>query len=426
MKKYSNIIVFSLLFIFNFFVCFYAISNNDLIWNYGFCYNFASGMSMYRDYSMVITPLYPTIFGLLMRLLGNNIIIFYLTNALVPTIIAFIVYKYYRKSFILTLLFLTFVNTPSYNLLCILFLFILYLLEDKNRNDYLIGIVLGLVFLTKSSFIVLSLASLYYIKDFKKIIKRVIGFLIPNIIFIIYFLIKGTLYDYINLAFGSLIDFATQNGEVSIGILIFLVSVIYLGYEFYKKRDVKILYILLFQIMSYPIFNAMHILNSFVPVIFYIALNIENKRFLKYGKYLGIFLICPILATIFQISLLGMVEGTNALKYKYIEPKYYNDSIIIKENVRNLNNTYFVMYEAYYNKLLLGLDINKYDMLLQGNMGYDGENNVIKYFDSLPKGTQFLMYKGFENGQASLKIYNHIIENYGLKKSFDKYKLYVK
>ena len=425
-KKNKLLIIFILLFIYNFVVCFYSISNNDLIWNYGFCYNFAKGLSMYRDYSMVITPLYPTIFGTIMSIFENNTIIFYLSNALVPTIILFMVYKYYKKAFIEMVLLLSFVNSPNYNLLCILFLFILYYLEDKNKNDYIIGTVLGLIFLTKSSFILLTLASIYYIKDFKKILKRFIGFIIPNIIYIIYFYLNGTLLDYINLAFGSLFDFATKNAELSLGIIIFVISVIYLINEFRRKKDVKILYILLFQIMSYPIFNLVHIIYSLVPLIFYMLLNTKNKTYLKYNKYLCIFLICPILSTVFQNVFLDLKEGTNALEYKKIEAKYYDNAKIIEDNVKNLKDAYFIMYEAYYNKLLLGLPINKYDMLLQGNMGYDGENRVIEYFDSLPKGTKFILYREFEQGQASLKIYNHIKQNYGLKKSFDKYEVYVR
>lgn len=426
MKKYKYILVFVLLFVFNFLINFYTISNNDLIWNYGFCYNFAKGLSMYRDYSMVITPLYPTIFGTIMKLLGNNMVIFYLSNSLVPTILSFIIYKYYKKAFIETLLLISFVNVPNYNLLCLLFLFILYYLEDKKKNDYIIGLVLGLIFLTKSSFIILTLASIYYIKDFKKILKRFVGFIIPNIMYIIYFYINGTLLDYINLAFGSLFDFATKNAELSIGILIFIISIIYLIYEFYRKKDVKILYILLFQIMSYPIFNLIHILYSLIPLVFYILMKTNNKLYLKYNKIFAIFIICPLLSAFFQNVFLDMKEGTNALQYKKIEAKYYNDSQIIKENIKDLNNTYFIMYEAYYNKLLLGLPINKYDMLLNGNMGYNGEENVIKYFDSLENGTKFILYRNFEQGQASIKIYNHIKNNYKFKKSFDKYELYIK
>ena len=145
-NKYKLMIIFFVLLIYNFVINYFSISNNDLIWNYGFCYNFAKGMKLYSDFNMVITPLYPTIFGLILKILGNNMIIFYLSNAIMPTIISYIVYKNYNKAFIPTLIILSFVSNPNYNLLCMMFLFILFYLEDKNKNDYVIGIVLGIVF----------------------------------------------------------------------------------------------------------------------------------------------------------------------------------------------------------------------------------------------------------------------------------------
>ena len=426
MKKYKTLIIFTLLFIFTFFVNFYAVSNNDLIWNYGFCYNVAKGLKMYKDFNMVITPLFPTIFGLLMKLFGNNTIIFFLFNTLVPLTIYYIVYKYYKKAFIETIILITFISIPNYNLLCMMFLFLLFILEDKNKNDYLIGIILGLVFLTKSPMGILTLASLYYIKDIKKIIKRFIGFMIPNIIYIIYFYINNTLLDYINYAFGSLFDFATKNVRSGVGILMFIASIILIIYLYKKKKDIKLIYILLFQIMSYPIFNGLHLLYSAIPLTFYILLNIDNKIYIKYKKYLVIVLICPIMSTILQNVFINMEYGTNALKYKRVESKYLDDSKILKEHINNFNNTYFIMYEAYYNKLLLNLDINKYDVMLSGNLGYNGEEETIKYFDKLSVGSKFILYKNYEGGQAPKKIYDHITKNYRFKDSFDKYVIYVK
>lgn len=426
MKKYKTILLFLFLFVYTFIMNYFSLANNDLIWNYGFCYNVAKGLKMYTDFNMVITPLYPSIFGLIMKLLGNNMLVFFISNSILPTIIFYIVYKYYRKSFIEMILLLSFISNPNYNLLCMMFLFLLFVLEDKNKNDYLIGVILGLTFLTKSSMGVLILASLYYIKDIKKIFKRALGFLVPNIIFIIYFYLNGSLLDYINYAFGSLFDFATKNANISLGLIIFIVSIIYLIVCFIKRRDIKILYILAFQIMSYPIFNGMHILISAIPLLFYIILNLENKHYLKYRKYLLIFTICPILSTIFQNVFLDMEWGTNALKYKVVESKYVIDSKAISEDIKDLENTYFIMYEAYYNKLLLDLPINKYDVMLRGNLGYKGEEKAIEYFDSLPMGTKFLIYREYEGGQSPLSIYNHIKDNYSLKKSFHKYELYVK
>ncbi len=425
-NKYKQILVFIGLFIFYFLINYFSLCNNDLIWNYGFCYNFAKGLKMYTDFNMVITPLFPFIFGLIMRIFGNNMIVFFLSNALIPTLITYIVYKYYRKAFIEIVLLIGFISEPNYNLLCVLFLFILFVLEDKKKNDYIIGLVLGLTFLTKSSVGIICLASLYYIKDYKKILKRIIGFLIPNILFIIYFYIKGSLYDYINYAFLSLFDFASSNSRMGFGIIIFIISVIYIIYKFRKNKDIKLLYILLFQIMSYPIFNLMHIVTSLIPLLFYIAYDTKNKTYNKYHKYLLIFLICPILALVVQNVFLKMTDGDNALKYKRIESKYYDDAQVIKEEIDDLDNLYMIMYEAYYNKLLLGIKINKYDLLLTGNLGYNGEEEVIKYFDSLKSGTKFLMYNRFEGGQSSKKIYDHIEKNYKLIREFHKYKLYEK
>jgi len=426
MKKYKTIILFLFLFVYNFAINYFSVANNDLIWNYGFCHNVANGLKLYTDFNMVITPLYPTIFGLIMKLFGNNMIIFFLSNAIMPTLILYIIYKYYNKAFIESILLLSFISNPNYNLLCILFLFLLFILEDKNKNDYLIGIVLGLVFLTKSSMGVLTLASLYYIKDIKKIFKRFIGFIMPNIIFITYFYLDGRLLNYMNYAFGSLLDFATKNARSGIGVIIFVVSIMYIIYLYIKKKDIKLLYILMFQIMSYPIFNGMHLIQSAFPLLVYIILNIENKWYLKYKKYLLVFAIAPILSIIFQNIFIDMEWGTNSLKYKVIESKYVNDANLIKEHINDLNNTYFIIYEGYYTKLLLDIPINKYDVMLSGNLGYKGEEKTIEYFDSLPMGTKFILYRGFEGGQVPITVYEHIKNNYKLKSSFDKYDLYIK
>ena len=62
------------IFIFNFF----RPVDMDLMWNYGFSKNVSDGLIMYKDFNMVITPFYPAITGLLMKILSTNIIAFYI------------------------------------------------------------------------------------------------------------------------------------------------------------------------------------------------------------------------------------------------------------------------------------------------------------------------------------------------------------
>lgn len=424
MKKNSTKLIFILLFIYTFLILFFTNANSDYVWNYGFCYNFAKGLKMYKDFNMVITPLYPFINGLIMKITWNNIFIFTLTNTFIVMFIYYLIYKNFKKVFLPFIIIFNLYLIPSYNLLSIIFLFILFILEDKKKNDYLIGIFLGLIFLTKSSFIVLTLCSICYIKDFKKILKRFIGFIIPNLLFILYFYLNKSLYDYINYAFLGLFDFANNNTRLTIGLIICIIEIIILITLYIKKKDIKILYILTFQIMSYPLFNTAHIYYSTLPIVFYLLLN-TNKNYNNI-KMLYLFLIVPFVPITITLFSNNYTFGTNALKYKYLNINELNIANNIKNNVDNLNNTYFVVYDSYYYKLLLDIDINKYDILLNGNMGYNGSKNTIKYFNKLPNDTLFLMDDHFVEGQFSLELYNYIKDNYKVIKVFNGFKLYKK
>ena len=138
---------FIIIWVFNYF----SIINLDVIWNYGFSKNFSDGLLMYKDYNMVITPLYPIVVGTLMKILGSNMIVFYLINAILATSILYVVYKLDKKIIMPFMLVILLTSEPNYDLLSTLFLFTLIYFEKEKKNDYLIGIIIGLTFLTKSS-----------------------------------------------------------------------------------------------------------------------------------------------------------------------------------------------------------------------------------------------------------------------------------
>ena len=196
---------------------------------------------MYKDYNMVITPLYPIVVGTLMKILGSNMIVFYLINAILATSILYVVYKLDKKIIMPFMLVILLTSEPNYDLLSTLFLFTLIYFEKEKKNDYLIGIIIGLTFLTKSSIgVFLALPTLCYFKEYKKIIKRVVGFLIPNALIMIIFLIKGNLFDYINYAFLGLFDFASGNSSFSIISILSILIISYFIYQYIKtKKDKK-------------------------------------------------------------------------------------------------------------------------------------------------------------------------------------------
>ena len=105
---------------------------------------------------------------------------------------------------------------PSYNIFLYYLLVLLLYLEKNSKSDYLIRFVLGVAVLTKQSVgACLLLPSLYYIKDFSKIKKRILGFIVPIFLFVVYLVITGSFYSFLDLCVFGLFDFATGNGNKS-------------------------------------------------------------------------------------------------------------------------------------------------------------------------------------------------------------------
>ena len=426
--KKKDILILIIIFIYTGILITYSNADNDLIWNYGFSYNFANHLLMYKDYNMVITPLYPFLGGLLMRLLGNNFLIFNLYNTILSTMLYYYLYKKYPHTFIPSIILISFILRPSYNFL-VLFL-VLILLNIQEEKDFLIGLILGLLFMTKQSFILLTLPSIYLITKPKRLFKRVGAFLIPCLFFLIYFLLTNTFLDFLNYTFLGLFSFGSKNSFFNLGTIFTLSIFIFLIIYYLKTKDIKVLYLITYQIMAYPIFNTMHIILSIIPVIIYFLDKLVKKK--NYGlsnlKYFNFFasflLICPLSSIVLQYLNKDLVEGENALQYKDISRSYLVNKDLFLKEIPDLNNTYFLMYDAYIYKYLLNEAITSYDLLLNGNLGFKGEERVIEYFNSLDHNTYFVVNKVYTGGQLSKSIDSYIRNNYLKVKDIQGFTLY--
>ena len=435
LKKNKKIILF-FIFCYIMIFCFNFFKNIDLdiLWNYGFSKNVSDGLIMYKDFNMVITPLYPLLTGLLMKIFGTNMIIFYLINTFYALFILVIVYKLDKKIIFPFFIYFLFESAPGYNTLSILYVFLLIYLEKNNKSDYLIGLIISLAFLTKSSIgIFLALPTLYYIKKPKKILKRLVPFIITNLIVIGYLYLNNALYDYINYAFLGLLDFQGGNGNTNIITIVVILIVIYLIREYLKTKDKELLYILAFQIMAYPLFNISHALIAFTPVVYYLL-----KKYPKLNnliiKAAPLFILIPIISLIINYSICKPTYDNNLFKYRYLQ-KEYRDDIDALENYfhGDYDNVYFFMMEAYLYKLTLDIPINEYDLTLKGNLGYNGEEEMINKIKNLDDGSIIITSAIFQKSkssivktQASREIYDYITENLSLIGQFHKFKMYVK
>lgn len=157
-KKIINILIKILLFVFILAIMLGLILKNpiynlDEIWNYNFAHEIVRGLMPYKDINMVITPLFPYLIAGLLKIFGDELIVFRVIEALLMTSIFFITYKILNKiqgkklySIISVLIIIELYKdyiALDYNFLCLFFVLIIILIEinqiDKNNNDTILN-----------------------------------------------------------------------------------------------------------------------------------------------------------------------------------------------------------------------------------------------------------------------------------------------
>lgn len=421
--KHKNIIIeFIIIFIITFFynlICNHLISNDE-IWNYGFSYNIASGLIPYKDFNMIITPFYPFLGSLFLIFLGKNLVVFHIFNTFICTIIFYFIKKLVPYSYYLVYTLLLSVSLPNYSLFCVLLLFIIINLENQNKNDYVIGFFLGITFLTKQNVGIFLFIPSLFTKDLKKIIKRIIGFTIPNLILLIYLILTDSLYYFIDYCFLGLFSFAKDNTSIQIYIIFTIISILYLTYYYLKNRNIQTLYILCFQIICYPLFDRYHVFLGFIPVLALFLSNIKlNKKIITITFYLFIIGIFAYNIYLINNGTFEYPNDTNVYKYRVANKTLLYNIKEISKYIKNVNNNLFIINQnAYTLKLEAKIPINKYDLLNNGNLGKDGEDKIIKEINNICSKEQctFLMYEKEINNstisQTNQKIIKYVSENY--------------
>lgn len=367
--------------------------------------------------------------------------------------------------------------TLNYNFLVLLFALIIlnYELKSKDekllnlniKKDFLVGILAGLAILTKQSTgLLIAVAYVGYkwlairnkedlITAFKISLSRGFGVLTSIIIFFIYLLVTNSFNDFLSFClfgvseFSNSISYMTliENSQYDTSIkilavmvpIVIIYAIIYLikSYKFDTLQSKNILKLFIFGLASfvvvYPISDPIHFLIGSVILIIlsiYMAkldFPIKKEESLKNMQRLTIYL-----AYIIAVVLI-IIAGYNYYKYitnneKNHDLNHYNGIVIntnfakcikdlneyIEYEKSNGNTVYIVNADACaYN--IPGDRYNKYfDLLLKGNLGKDGEENVIKMVQNLPQNSSFLVLKEEYplNWQTPMEVINYIKENY--------------
>ena len=437
MKRALKIVLFITIFlVFLFFNLIISPLNLDEIWSYGFGHNIFMGLTPYKDFNMVITPLYPFIVSCVFHIFGSNMLVFHMLNALLLTAIFYLMYLFAgRKSFILLPFFIWPVNVsiPNYNMF-ILFLFLLLIyLEKKKINGFFIGIVIGLIFLTKQSVgSVLLLSVLYYYKDKKRFLLEIIGFIIPILIFFVYLIVTKSLSYFIDLCILGLFDFGSGNGNfISPLSIVSLVLVLSIIYKIYNKENVLYnLYLLLFISIVIPIFDYYHFELFFFSYILLFMMEIELKKIRL--DIMGFLLFIVII--IFDFYRVDFDKSlypnkVNKFEYRYLDSDSLYTIYNVTKNIEKYNNKVIIIGpDSYYYKLVMDRKIGYLDLINTGNWGYTGSKKLFDKIMNLDKDYVFFVNPNElgSNKQTDQKLIKYIID-YGVKIEktliYDVYKL---
>ena len=314
---------------------------------------------------------------------------------------------------------------PNYNLLLLVLFFIILYLEKNNKNDYLIGFLIGLSFLTKQSvgiFLIIP-SILFYFKDYKKLLKRVIAFIIPCVIFLIYLLISKSLYYFLDLCLFGLLDFNDLNGGrfifltiVSILIFLYLVSLFVR-----KKGNIYYCYLMCFFSVILPIFDLYHLI-IFLFAFFVVILpnfDFSDLKLSLIGKVSFV-----VLFSLFSKFGLGFSFDKNVypndlgvFKYRYMPASYISYAKNIEDLYKKYNyKVIFISPDGYFYKILENEKITKLDLINNGNFGYKGSQKMLSEIISLDSSYVFFV-KEKEIGkhkQTDQNLIKYIIKN-GIK-----------
>lgn len=397
--------------------------NQDEIWNYGFAYNIASGLIPYKDFNMVITPLYPILNAIIMLIFGKNIIILHIVNSIICTMIFKYMKKNYQNCYYIIYGIFLFFSLPNYNIFCLLLLYILIDLESKKTNDYIIGILIGIIFITKQNIgIYLFIPTIItIIKNIKRIVNTTLGFIIPNIILLLYLIYNNSFYEFINYCFLGINEFATKNISINyIYLIILILSMIYVIIKYIKTKENKYLYLSFYCFIAFPIIENYHTMLAFIPIFGYFLNELDlNQKIISCTFILFILMIFAINSYKIYKNEYIYPNITNEYKYRKLLPSDAKSIKLISQYVNTIDEKiYLITSTAYLIKLEGKISINKFDLLNNGNLGLNGDEkliNEIKQTCEIEKCTFIVDITDTINPeltQFNQRIIHYIIDNY--------------
>ena len=392
-KKIINIIAFILLFfLFLYWDLIIQPISIDEVWNYGFAHNISNGLLPYKDFNIVLTPLYPFIMAIGLKIFGSSMLVFHIEHALVLTAFFIALFRLINKRAYIVLLFCFFPMArffPSYNMFYLLLFSLLLLFEKEEKSDYLIGFIVGLILLTKQSIgFIFCVTTFYYLflGYKKKFIKRIIGIFIPFFIFFIYLLVSNSLFEFLDLCVMGLFDFGNSNTSRAFELRCFmplLVLFIYLIYCLKKNpKSIYNYYSLSGLFIVFPLIDSYHFYIGFLSFLIVFLIYHDNFSFIRIPLFtISILVLIVLTYSCYRFSSNDFLypNTLSHFEYRFID----KNSIKFTKDVLNYMDKHsnkefiFLNSNAYFFRIIRNERITYKDLINEGNWGYHTNKKIM-------------------------------------------------
>ena len=412
----------------------------DEVWAYGFGYNISVGLIPYRDFNMVIGPIFPYFLAIILTVFGKKLIVYHIVLALMVASITYLASKKIKVYSILIFLAMLIYSSNGYNTSTLLLLFILLKILDIEENvskeqalnkkfntgDILIPIIISVMALTKQTLGILVIPSLIYSKNKNKTIAT---YLVIFLVFLSYLILNNNLIEFLDYCIFGLFDFASKNTLIKpIYLLLEIVIIVILSFNLikskFKRKD--IFYVLLYQVIVLPIVELNHFVLGYSAFIYILFQDKKIDDYIKKSLFIALIII--------EIYLMFISNTLFAIRDREYFEYYPRDTYLKGRLVSNIMDEYvedvgyyinkysdykpyiFNNY-SYFIKLNSNIPINKFDLINTGNMGYNGEKRYIEEIKDICSNDKCLFIinendlNNLEYSQVSKKILEYVVNN---------------
>lgn len=401
-KKNYSVFLF---FFFMIFLLFFLLSDSvslDPLTEYGMSHAIRMGEIPYKDFNTVSTPLFILLFSLGL-LIYDSFSVFLLEACLLYTGVYYCLKEILGKhSWLVVLMmcvFLFFSFVPTYNSMAFFFIVLLMMLEKKGKtSDFVMGILFGCLILSKHTIgVPVFLCTCFGLRNWKRIWKRVEGCLIPGVLFVLYLLLTGSFVSFFDLCFLGLFDFGGNN-RLLIPWCIILGIVSFLATLYGVRKDSKNMlwyYTLGSIFFVIPICDPNH-LPYYLPLVV-IPFIEKYKEKIKHPQlsfvFIGLFVLLNVLLrwnnlTHSTFSPFDHFQGT--LMYGPTIPVYQE----LLDQTEDYPNVIMIDVSSMFIDIASNRRIDYFSVPLRGNYGYGGTKKMISKIEEM-ENTYFVVNEAF-------------------------------